>query len=278
MHCFSKRFTEKANGMARFRHARRGWVLALVTAMTLLASGCASTPGPRDPKDPFEGFNRSMYKFNDALDRAVMQPVARGYVAITPEPVNKGVTNFFSNLGDVWVTANDVFQFKFKQAVSDAWRFVINSTLGIYGIFDVASVLGLEKHNEDLGQTLGYWGVGPGPYLVLPVLGPSTLRDGIGDAGESTVWRATDAVTDTSAEETGLVVLDSVDTRADLLSASRVMEQVALDPYVFLRESYLQRRRAMVYDGNPPDDESFFDIDEEDNIDNDPAQSDPNPQ
>lgn len=236
----------------------------IVMLAALMVSGCASVPGERDPKDPFEGFNRSMYKFNDALDRAVLKPVAEVYVAVTPDPVDKGVTNFFSNLEDVWVTANDVLQLKFTQAFSDAWRFVINSTLGIYGIFDVASYFGMQKHDEDIGQTLGYWGVGPGPYLVLPVLGPSTIRDTTGDLVEASQWRASEEVADSNAGENTLLFIETIDTRADLLSASRVLDKVAFDPYIFLRESYLQKRRALVYDGNPPDDD-FFDIDKDEN-------------
>lgn len=241
--------------------------------LALVVSGCASVPGERDPKDPFEGFNRSMYKFNDALDRTVMKPIAEGYAAVTPDPVDKGVTNFFSNLGEVWVVANDVMQLKLGQALSDTWRFIINSTFGIYGIFDVATHFGLEKHNEDFGQTLGRWGVGPGPYLVLPVFGPSTIRDGTGDAVEWSQWRAHEEIANNKDTEMGLFLLEKVDQRADLLGASRVMERVALDPYVFLRESYLQKRRALVYDGNPPDndyfelDEDFDDIDEMDDPD-----------
>ncbi|KAA3629990.1 MAG: VacJ family lipoprotein [Proteobacteria bacterium] len=250
---------DRADGFANDT-PRRSWVV--IALSVLIASGCASLPGERDPKDPFESFNRSMYKFNDALDRAVLKPVAEGYVAITPDPVNKGVTNIFSNLEDVWVTANDVLQFKFGQALSDLWRLVINSTFGIYGIFDVATPLGLNKHHEDFGQTLGHWGVGPGPYLVWPVLGPSTIRDTTGDVVEASQWRAFEEVSDSTAGENTLFILDTIDTRADLLGASRVMSKVALDPYIFLRESYLQKRRALVYDGNPPDDD-FFDIDKD---------------
>lgn len=239
------------------------WFHGLAIALiVLLSTGCASVPGPKDPKDPFEGFNRSMYKFNDALDRAVLKPVAEGYAAITPDPVDKGVTNFFSNLEDLWVIVNDVLQLKITQAMSDTWRVVINSTFGIYGIFDVARHFDLDKHDEDFGQTLGYWGVGPGPYLVLPVLGPSTIRDTTGDFVESSQWRATEELANNEDTELGLVILDKTDKRADLLSASRVLEKVALDPYIFLRESYLQKRRALVYDGNPPD-EDFFDIDKD---------------
>ena len=246
-------------------HSRIGIGLAGMVLMLLatVLMGCASVPDPQDPRDPFEGFNRSMYKFNDAVDRAVLKPVAKGYAAITPDAVDKGVTNVFSNLGDVWVVANDLMQLKIGQAVSDTWRFVINSTFGIYGIFDVATHLGLEKHKEDFGQTLGHWGVGPGPYLVLPILGPSTVRDTTGIIVETTQWNVYDEVTDDSTEENAVIALETIDRRADLLSASRVLNQVALDPYIFLRESYLQKRNAFVYDGKPPDEDP---LDEDDGL------------
>jgi len=202
-----------------------------------------------------------MYKFNDAIDRGFLKPVAKGYQAITPDAVDKGVTNVFSNLGDVWVIANDLMQFKMTQAFSDTWRLIINSTVGIYGIFDAASHLGLEKHHEDFGQTLGHWGVGSGPYLVLPILGPSTLRDSTGVVVETTNWNIYDEASDDSKEENMLIFLDTVDRRADLLSASRVLEEVALDPYIFLRESYLQKRAALVRDGKPPEDDPLNDDD-----------------
>lgn len=247
---------------------RACWWLAAFMLLPLLVSGCASVPGPKDPRDPFESFNRSMYKFNDAVDRAVLKPVAQGYAAITPDAVDKGVTNVFSNLGDVWVIANDLMQFKMTQALSDTWRLIINSTIGIYGIFDVARHLGLEKHHEDFGQTLGHWGAGPGPYLVLPILGPSTVRDTTGLVVETTQWNKYDEVTDDSSDENLLIALETIDRRADLLSASRVLNQVALDPYIFLRESYLQKRNALVYDGKPPiadplnDDDGLFEDEE----------------
>ncbi len=232
--------------------------LALILTLT---AGCASVPGPKDPRDPFEGFNRSMYKFNDAIDRGFLKPVAKGYQAITPDAVDKGVTNVFSNLGDVWVIANDLLQFKFGQALSDTGRFLINSTIGIYGIFDVATHIGLKKHNEDFGQTLGHWGVGPGPYLVLPILGPSTVRDTTGLVVETTQWNKYDEVADDNDEENLLIFIDTIDRRADLLSASRVLDKVALDPYIFLRESYLQKRAALVRDGKPPEEDPLNDDD-----------------
>lgn len=223
-----------------------------------LLSGCASVHEPpaagytTQESDPYERFNRSMYAFNDALDRAVMKPVAEGYQKIAPKPVNTGITNFFSNLDDFVVLFNDLLQLKWQQAGMDFSRITWNSTVGILGLIDVATPMNLPKHNEDFGQTLGHWGVGSGPYLVLPIIGPSSLRDGpsllvdwqidplvgIGDPDESTRW--------------GLLAVKYIDIRADLLRASTVLEQAALDEYIFLRESYRQRRENLVYDGNPP--------------------------
>ncbi|MCW8983187.1 MAG: VacJ family lipoprotein, partial [Gammaproteobacteria bacterium] len=153
----------------------------LLVTLILLSSGCSMTPsvddGERSP-DPWEGMNRSINSFNEKLDEALLKPVAKGYQAITPEPVDKGISNFFSNLDDVTVFINDLFQLKLIQGTSDLARFTVNSTVGIFGLFDVAEMIGLEKHNEDFGQTLGFWGAPEGPYLVLPFFGPSTLRDG----------------------------------------------------------------------------------------------------
>ncbi len=228
--------------------------LRLVAAtLLLLLAGCATVSEPRDERDPLEGFNRTMYRFNDAFDRAIAKPVAEGYQKVVPRPVNRGISNFFSNLGDVVVLLNDVFQLKGQQAASDLGRIAFNSTVGLGGIFDVASHMDMPKHNEDFGQTLGYWGVGPGPYLVLPFLGPSTIRDGIGrlpDAEVYPVYRV-----DHDRTRWSLIAIEAVDTRAGLLRAGRVLEEAALDPYTFLRDAYLQKRRYEIHDGNPPLDE-----------------------
>lgn len=224
--------------------------LVVLCALASL-SGCASTPAAYDEGDPWEPFNRAMYAFNDDLDKKLLQPIARGYNTIMPGFANKGVTNFFGNIDDVVTVANDVLQFKFQQAVGDGIRVLWNSTFGIAGLIDVSTPMGYPKHEEDFGQTLGRWGVGPGPYVVWPFLGPSTLRD--------TAGRATDAIAfdplfwlDSSTVFWSLYALDVVDTRADLLAATRVLEEAALDPYIFVRDAYLQRRQNLVYDGNPP--------------------------
>ncbi len=232
--------------------------LLLMLVWFPLLSGCATLEGPPDPDDPFERYNRAMYQFNDSLDRAVLKPVAEGYVKVTPKPVRNGITNFFSNLDDVIVVINDVLQLKLLQAASDLTRFVVNSTLGIVGIFDVATPMGLPKHNEDFGQTLGRWGVGSGPYLVLPYFGPSSPRDGLGlyvDLAEfSLIWNEIDDV----ATRNTLVAINVVNTRAGLLNASSILDVAALDPYIFTRDAWKQRRLYQVYDGDPPE-EAFDD-------------------
>ncbi|MDJ0831872.1 MAG: VacJ family lipoprotein [Gammaproteobacteria bacterium] len=228
-----------------------------------LIGGCATLEGPPDPDDPFESYNRAMYKFNDSLDRVVLKPVAEGYVNVTPTPVRKGVTNFFSNLDDVVVVVNDVLQLKLVQAASDLTRFVVNSTLGIAGIFDVASPMGLRKHNEDFGQTLGRWGVGSGPYLVLPYFGPSSPRDGVGLYVDLSEIDPRFNQIDDNATRNTLVALNVVNTRAGLLNASSILDVAALDPYIFTRDAWKQRRQFLVYDGDPPEEEFDDEFDDE---------------
>jgi phospholipid-binding lipoprotein MlaA len=193
-----------------------------------------------------------MYRFNQGFDDNVGKPVAKAYQKVTPTWMDKGISNFFSNLDDVVVLCNDLLQFKFAQAASDTARLFFNTTVGLLGFIDVASHMDLPKHREDFGQTLGYWGVPNGPYFVLPFLGPSTLRD---SAGLGTDYILFDPVTNRVPKKRtryGLLVVDFVDTRADLLQASRLLQEAALDPYVYTREAYLQRRRYYIYDGNPP--------------------------
>jgi len=221
---------------------------SLFVATVIFVGGCATVdPDFADPRDPWEGFNRAVYSFNDLLDRALIKPLAEGYDAVVPEPVDKGVTNFFSNLSDVTSAINNLLQFKVGRAVSDLGRVAVNTTIGIGGLFDVASNMDLPHYGEDFGQTLGTWGVASGPYIVLPVLGPSTGRDVVGRVAD---W-FTDPVNyiEDDTVRYSLKGLDVVDKRSDLLSASRVVDQAALDPYAFVRDSYLQKRRSEVHDG-----------------------------
>ncbi|MDT8403493.1 VacJ family lipoprotein [Sulfuriflexus sp.] len=225
-------------------------LLFSVLLLSLVLQGCATVEGSTDPEDPFESFNRAMYSFNTTVDKAILKPAAEGYNAVLPDPVNKGISNFFSNLNDVVIIFNDLLQLKLEQGIHDTARVFFNTTIGLLGFFDVASAMELPKHNEDLGQSLGYWGVNTGPYLVLPLLGPSNIRDTVGLIGDAYV----DPVNDINPDDTrtGLIVLNVVDTRAGLLSASKVLQEAALDEYLFTRDAYLQRRQNLVYDGNPP--------------------------
>ena len=217
----------------------------LLIASTTLLVGCASTGAP--PADPMEGFNRATFKFNDAVDGAVLKPIAQGYQAVTPAFARAGISNAFSNVGDVSNSVNNLLQGKPAKALSDVGRLLVNSTLGILGLFDVATPMGLEKSNEDFGQTLGKWGVGSGPYVVLPLMGPSTLRDALGRWPDSQLGlnKQIDHVR-TRNVTTGV---ELINLRAELLNASRTLDEASLDKYQFLRDAYLQRRLNQVKDG-----------------------------
>ncbi|OIR02301.1 putative phospholipid-binding lipoprotein MlaA precursor [mine drainage metagenome] len=224
--------------------------ISIMLFANLLLAGCGSInlSAYTQEKDPFESFNRGVYKFNDTLDRAVVKPVAQGYNKVVPSPIKTMVSNFFSNLDDVVVTANDILQLKFRQAASDGARVVFNTTFGIFGLINITDRL--EKHNEDFGQTLGYWGVPSGPYLVLPILGPSTIRDGTGvytDSYFSVISNTKDVPTRNSAW-----ALEGLDTRVGLLEQEKVLDDAVIDRYSFIRDAYLQHRQSLVYDGNPP--------------------------
>ncbi len=238
-------------------------ILFVSLLATLSFSGCATLPGERDPRDPWESYNRSVYKFNDGADKAVLKPVAQAYRLVTPRFVRTGVTNFFNNLDDVTVFFNDLFQAKFGQAVADGGRFIINTTFGLGGVIDVAGAAGAPKHREDFGQTLGVWGMGPGPYFVLPLMGPSTTRDASGRVVDIFLTPSTYA--NKANVTTGANVLNVINLRSNLLDTEKVLDEAALDRYSFLRDAYLQRRESLVYDGNPPkknSDEFFDDFDE----------------
>lgn len=215
---------------------------------SLVLGGCASTH--HNPKDPLEPFNRGVYQFNDAVDKAVIKPAAKGYNAVMPAPGKMMISNFFSNLNDITVAINDLLQFKVVNAISDGGRVVVNSTVGLLGLVDVASAVGLKKHNEDFGQTLGRWGFGSGPYLMIPLLGPSSVRDGVGlyaDISADVLQRVKPVDARNQLYATGLV-----SKRANLLDQEKVLDEAMIDRYSFIRDAYLQRRRSQVYDGDPP--------------------------
>ncbi|GAB1232162.1 VacJ family lipoprotein [Ferrigenium sp. UT5] len=198
--------------------------------------------------DPFESFNRKVYAFNDVVDRAVIKPVARGYNKVMPAPGKTMVNNFFSNLDDILITFNDLLQFKFRQAISDGSRVAFNTTFGLFGLFEITTRL--EKHNEDFGQTLRYWGFPSGPYLMLPILGPSTLTDTVGLYTDNLV-----SVTGRVNDDTTRYLLYAgygINLRARLLESEKVLDSAAIDRYSFLRDAYLMRRVSLAYDGNPP--------------------------
>ena len=229
--------------------------LVVIGMLTLLA-GCATTGG-NNPRDPLERYNRAIFSFNDSLDTYVTKPIAEAYRFVLPSMVRSGVRNFFSNIEDVWIGVNNLLQGKVEDGLSDFMRVGINSTIGLAGLLDVASETRLEKHNEDFGQTLGKWGVGSGPYFVLPFLGPSTIRDSAAypvDFQANLIGSVANAVTTTKevALRTGMWGANFTGRRADLLDASSLVDQAALDRYSFIRDAFLQRRRSLVYDGNPP--------------------------
>lgn len=234
---------------ARFR---RG---ILVCACGILTA-CATAPSVQQntaytKSDPFESVNRKIFAFNESVDKAVMKPVAKGYQKLVPEPIRIGVRNVFANVSDAWSFANNVLQAKPVEAAEDFMRVSINTVFGIGGLLDIATPAGLPRHNEDFGQTLGVWGIQPGPYLVLPIIGPSNARDAVGFA----VDRGTNPLThvDPVVVRNGITGLQVVETRSRLLEASSLLEGAALDPYSFVRDAYLQRRRYQVYDGDPPE-------------------------
>lgn len=231
--------------------------LLLISA--LLLGGCASTPGPidagHDVRDPLESYNRAVHAFNEDFDRALFQPLARGYEKVVPRPVNNGISNFFSNIGDIWVMVNNLLQGKPGKSASDLSRIVWNTSVGLGGFFDVASHMDLPKHNEDFGQTLGVWGVGPGPYFVLPFLGPSTIRD---TGGRAVQWYKDPLADFVSSEDYPyLIALNLLDSRAGMLRTTRLLDSASLDSYSFMRDAYLQRREYLIHDGNPPEQEVF---------------------
>ena len=233
--------------------------LTFLILIALFSGGCATSPDVvADSRDPWQGFNRKVYSFNNALDQAFLVPAAASYRAVTPDIAEKGVHNFFSNLGDVGVAFNNTLQFKFLDAASDLGRIVVNSTIGLLGFMDVASRMGLEKHDEDFGQTLGYWGMGTGPYVMLPFLGPSNLRDGPGKVVDSFIYPPNWADIKTS-ERNGLFAMNLVNLRAELMVTEEKAKELSRDRYVFIRDAYLDNREFKVNDGQISSDDDLYD-------------------
>ena len=224
--------------------------LFAILVFTLSLGGGAANGDPRDPLEPM---NRAIHAFNEGFDRALLKPAAQAYETVMPGFAQTGVRNFFANLDDLTVLANDVLQLKLEQGSRDFMRLAVNSTFGLFGLLDVAGEMGLQKHNEDFGQTLGRWGVGTGPYLVLPFLGPADFRDTAGLLIDNAY---TDVVLNYNevSRRNPVLALRTVSRRADLLDAKRAIDAAALDEYEFNRDLYLARRMGLVHDGNPPRD------------------------
>ena len=233
--------------------------LTWFVSLTVLLAGCAVRAPHEEANDPLEPLNRAIYKFNDVLDRAVLKPVAEGYQKYIPSPARTGVRNFFFNLYEPITLVNNVLQGKPGQAAGDTMRLIFNTTFGVFGLFDVATGWGLEPHNEDFGQTFAVWGFGEGWYLVLPLLGPSTVRDTAGIGLQfvydlDPIFRLVTAET----ERYGVTALFFISKRAELLSASEVLDTAAVDEYLQVREAFRQQRWNDIHDGNPPEPD-FFD-------------------
>jgi phospholipid-binding lipoprotein MlaA len=229
-------------------------VRALALGLLALLVGCATGPAT-DRRDPLEPLNRGVWQFNDTVDRAVVRPAATAYRDVLPSPVRAGVTNFFHNLQDAWSVVNNALQLKGEAAGNSFFRFGVNTAFGLGGVLDIASEMRIERHTEGFGDTLGHWGVGPGPYLVLPILGPSTTRDTAAMLVDSqgNLLEGVDHI----ATRNSATFLSMVNRRSQLLQATDMLDQVALDPYTFTRDAFLQRRRNSVYDGNPPESDEF---------------------
>lgn len=232
--------------------------VAAALALLALASltGCATTvaAADRDPRDPMEGWNRGVFRFNEAVDAAAVRPAATAYRTLLPEPVRLGVDNFLGNLGDVWSTVNLVLQAKPREALEMGMRIGTNTLFGVGGLFDPATDLGLERQSEDLGQTLGRWGMKPGPFVMLPLLGPSTMRDSLALSVDTLAGPS--AYFGGSTDKLAITGLNVINTRANLLGATRTLDGIALDKYILLRDATFARRRNLVYDGDPPDEET----------------------
>ena len=235
---------------------RKSWVLGLLALLVL--QGCASVKSA-DARDPWESMNRSIYNFNDVVDTVAVKPITQMYVNVVPGFVRTGLHNVVSNLGDVWSMANSVMQLKGQHAAESFMRVSVNTVLGLGGLLDIATEMRIERHKEDFGQTLGFWGVKPGLYMVLPILGPSTVRDSLAfpaDYQGNVARQFSDQATRNS-----LTAVRVVDVRASLLKTVDTVKEAALDPYTFVRDAYLQKRENDIYDGNPPSSFDYGDVD-----------------
>ncbi len=242
------------------------------TSCVVFSIACSTTPAktPVESKktDTFESWNRSVQSFNEDVDKAILKPMAKGYMSITSEAVERGVTNFFNNIDDIGVTVNDLLQFKVVQSGMDVSRFVVNTTAGGLGVFDVAQMIDLPKHNEDFGQTLGFWGVPSGDFLMLPFAGPSSPRDAVGMLGDALLnpfnytflFGGGIAIT---AATTGAGTLDVTNTRANLMGTEKMVNEAATDKYSFIKNAYEQRREYLIHDGNVSTDEDVDLLDDE---------------
>jgi phospholipid-binding lipoprotein MlaA len=239
-------------GMSKFS-------VALLVCAVMMLNGCASRQYVADERDPWQGFNRTIYGFNDGLDRALLKPAAEGYKAVAPDFVETGVRNFFENLDDISVAVNNLLQGKVTNSFSDIGRLAINSTIGILGLFDVASSMGMTKHDEDFGQTLGAWGMDSGPYIMWPLFGPSTLRDSPSLVVDRVLLHPLNYVEIKTGERITVVALDVVSVRAELSSLEETVDEISTDKYTFIREAYLDRRDFLVHDGSPSGDTDLYD-------------------
>ena len=243
------------NLVIKYKIHKSLFLLCFLTPI-MFVSGCNTLTVQDDHQrhvssDPLQGLNRSIYAFNQGADKLILKPVAKGYSKVVPAPAQQSVSHFFSNLGEPLNALNNLLQGKFDRAASSTYRFVVNSTLGVFGLFDVAKSFNVEKAPEDFGQTLAAWGVGPGPFLMLPLAGPSNLRDGFGSLIDGAIYYPNNEITDSSNKQTALVITSVISLRAGFLGVDDVLDK-QLDPYGFLKQAAEKSRIKDLYDGNPP--------------------------
>jgi phospholipid-binding lipoprotein MlaA len=228
---------------------------ATAAALAFALAGCstieAARGGPGQRLDPWENWNRKVFAFNEGLDQKLLKPVATAYTEVVPQPVRRGVGNFFGNVKDAWSGVNNLLQGKFTPGMQDMLRVGTNTLFGLFGFVDIATEMGFDHQYEDFGQTLGRWGVGAGAYVVLPLFGPSTVRDTAALPLDRLASPA--LIINGGATQAGIITLQLIDTRASLLGATRVIDDISLDKYTFIRDAYLQRRRSLVFDGDAPE-------------------------